>query len=178
MLTANRFDEIKKFTVSLHGTQVTDLSLGDISKMAVMLAELCAEIERLRRVPEIGGRGHIKPVILDAQGQAVVPPPIAHQLVVERREQYDIDRFEAIMAIPDLAPWRLFSLRWGLAPPPGGWEDTATILNVIHAVRLGIKEVPLFQKTISASWITSNQRQLPPGVRLVNGSLTGVELPD
>ncbi len=178
MLTANRIDEIKKFTVGLHGKKLDTGSLGDIGKMATMLAELAAEIERLRTPAQATGRGHLKPVILDAKGQAIAPPPISQQLAVERREQYEQDRFAALMAVPDLAEWRLFSLRWGLAPPPGGWEDKDMQLRVIHAVRLGVKEVPLFQKTISASWIKSQGFQLPPGVTLINGELNGVELPD
>lgn len=177
-LTANRFDEIKTFTAGLHGTKVADIAVGDIAKMAVMLAELAAEIERLRTPAQVGGRGHIKPVILDAKGQAIAPPPISQQLVIERREQFDADRYEAIMAIPNMLPWRLFSLRWGLAPPPGGWEDVESQLRVIHAVRLGIKQVPLLQKSASASWIKSRGFALPPGVTLVDGVLRGVENED
>lgn len=178
MLTANRFDEIKTFTADLHGTKIAELSVGKIAEMATMLAELAVEVDRMRTPAQAQGRGHLKPVILDGQGNAIAPPPISQQLAVERRAQYDSDRFDAIMAIPDIDPWRVFSLRWGLSPPPGGWDDHDTILRVIHSVRIGVKNVPLFQKTISASWLYAHGIALPPGVTLSQGVLSGVDLPD
>ena len=178
MLTANRFDEIKKFTAGLHGTKVADLPQEDVAKMAVMLAELAAELERMKQPAQAQGRGHIKPVVLDAQGKPVLPPPIAQQIAVERREQYDADRLEAVLSVGDLSVWKRFSLRWGLSPPPGGWQNTEAQLNVIHAVRLGIKAVPLFEKQVSANVLVARGVKLPPGVTLINGELRGVELPD
>lgn len=181
MLTANRFDEIKTFTASLHGTKVADLALSDVAKMAVMLAELAAEIERLRTPAQTNQRSHLKPVVLDAQGKPVAPPPLHQQFAAERREQYDADRFEAIMALQTadpVGPWKRFSLRWGLAPPPGGWDNFEAIFNVIHSVRIVVKDVPYVEKHWSASYLTSKGIKLPPGVTLINGELRGVELPD
>jgi len=177
MLTANRFDEIKKFTAGLHGTKVADLKLEAIAGMAVMLAELCAEIERLRTPAPAVGRGHLKPVVLDAQGKPVAPPPLHHQFAAERREQYDADRLEALLDGKADA-WRVFSLRWGLSPPPGGWENTEAIYNVIQAVRLGVKGVPYLTKLMAAQHLVAKGIRLPQGVTLTNGELRGVEIPD
>jgi hypothetical protein len=181
LLTANRYDQIK-VAVRLYQTD-PQVALVDvtINEALDMLVDLAKDFDRMRQVVQLqggGGRGHLKPVVLDSQGEPVVPPPISQQLAVERRMQYDADRFEAVMAIPDLEPWRVFSLRWGLAPPPGGWTDTSTILRLIHTVRLGIKAVPYIDKHFSAVTLSSQGIKLPPGVALINGTLTGVEHPD
>lgn len=175
MLTANRFDQIKKFTKTLHGRSISTIPDKDIRDMAIMLAELAAEVERLMTpVKGPGGnRSHVRPVVLDARGQPVLPPPVSHQLAADRREQYDIDRFEAIMSPNDLSVWIRFSLRWGLTPPPGGWENEDAILQVIHGVRLGVRAVPHLEKHYSATYLTSRGHKLPPGVTLVNGVLSG-----
>jgi hypothetical protein len=175
MLTANRFDQIKTFVKSLHGKSISKIPDQHVREMAIMLAELAAEVERLltpARGPG-GNRSNIRPVVLDARGQPVLPPPVSHQLAADRREQYDIDRFEAIMHPNDLTHWIKFSLRWGLTPPPGGWENEDAMLHVIHGVRLGIRAVPHLEKHFSATWLTSRGHRLPQGVTLVNGVLSG-----
>jgi hypothetical protein len=177
MLTANRFDHIKKMVRVFKASKGVRLSDTNIENALTMLEECVLEIDRMRGVPTIAGRGHVRPVVLDGEGRPVPPPPIEQQLAVERREQYDADRYEAVMAAPDIGPWRVFSLRWGLAPPPGGWENDAVILNVIHAVRLSLKQVPYIDKHFSAVHLTSNGIGLPHGVTLVNGELRGVKLP-
>lgn len=177
MLTANRFDEIKKFTAALHGTKVADLPHTDVAKMATMLAELASELERMRQPAPTHQRSHLKPVVLDAQGKPVVPPPLSQQFAAERREQYDADRLEALIDGKPAA-WRVFSLRWGLTPPPGGWENEEAIYNVIQAVRLSVKAIPYLTKLIAAQHLVAHGHRLPQGVTLSNGELRGVELPD
>lgn len=174
-LTANRFDEIKKFTTALHGKKIADIPDADIAKMGVMLAELAAELERMRQPAQVAGRGHVKPVVLDAQGNAVAPPPLSQQFAVERREQYDEDRFDAIKDPTDTDKWRVFCLRWGLAPPPGGWENREAITNVIHAIRIGVRGVPHLEKHKSAMHLRAKGIALPPGVTLIDGVLRGTE---
>lgn len=158
--------------------KVGELSLEMVGAMLMMLDQCAQEIDRLRAVPEVGGRGHLKPVILDARGQAIPPPPIAHQLAAERREQYDRDRFEAVQMPVSLDRWRVFALRWGLPPPPGGWDSGEQITNVIHAIRLGIKQTSYVEKHFSAVYLTSRGITLPQPAKLVGGVLSGVDLPD
>jgi hypothetical protein len=173
LLTANRFDQIKKRIDDWQGGE--PIWQNAVSELFDMLKELADEIDRLRMPAQAGGRGHLKPVILDAQGQAVVPPPLAHQFAAERREQYDSDRFDAIMNPDDIDRWRVFCLRWGLAPPPGGWKNREAITNVIHAVRLGVRRVPHLEKHISAMHLKAKGIGLPPGVTLAGGDLHGTE---
>lgn len=181
LLTANRFDEIKKRIETLRRRKdqsgiyaVTEL-FNMLKELFNMLKELAAEVERLR-TPKVWGRGHIRPVIIDAQD--VVLLPLAHQFAAERREQYNADRFESIIDPSGTDKWRVFCLRWGLAPPPGGWENTEAITNVIHEVRLGVKAIPYVGKHLSAVYLNARGIQLPQGVRLQGGMLSGVELPD
>jgi hypothetical protein len=84
------------------------------------------------------------------------------------------------MAVMSLDPdqWRIFSLRWGLAPPPGGWENTEAIVNVMHAVRVGVRSVPYLEKHFSAVYLTSKGIHLPKPLRLENGVLVGHDTDD
>lgn len=181
MLTANRFDEIKKAVQRFR--QYAGAYEEETVQAFGMLGELADEIDRLRTPAQAAGRGHVKPVVLDAQGKPVLPKPIAQQFAAERRAQYEADRLEAITMTRENAGtlverWRVFALRWGLAPPPGGWGNEEAITNVIHAVRLGVKAVSYVEKHFSAVYLTSRGIALPPGVKLVGGVLTGVDLPD
>ena len=173
MLTANRFDEIKTATKNYDLSHVTALDLAGLGDIFTMLKECVAEIERARAVPIVGGRDHVKPVIFDAKGQAIAPPPISQQLAAERREQYAADRHEALMSL-DLAIWRVFCLRWGIAPPPAGWGAEDQITNVMHMIRLGVATIPHFEKHKSALVLKARGIALPPGVKLEGGVLTGV----
>ena len=144
-----------------------------------MLTDLASELDRLRQPAATPhAKGHLRPVLLDQQGQAITPPPISQQLAVERRAQFDADRFEAIQVPVDLDRWRVFCLRWGMAPPPGGWDSFDKITNVVHSIRLGVKRVPYIDKHFSAVYLTSKGIALPQGVKLIAGILSGVELPD
>lgn len=181
MLTIERYEEIKRLNRLHQNGDQHRVGVKDVPLLTAlnMIGDLVVEVERLRTPAQgPGGRGHLRPVILDAKGEAVPPPPIGHQLGVERREQYAEDRFEAIMAIPDMEPWRKFSLRWGLNPPPGGWEDHEIQLVVIHKVRLGTKAVPYWEKVESARWLHKRSIKLPPGITFDGITLTGVELPE
>lgn len=174
MLTPDRYKEIGAVVKSWQTKR--ECKYDAASAVLDMLVDLAAEVDRLR-TPSQGpqGSGHLKPVILDAKGQPVVPPPLAHQFAAERRQQYDDDRFDAIMHPEDPNRWRVFSLRWGLAPPPGGWENTDAISNVVHSVRLGVKRVPYVDKHFSAVTLLSRGIALPQGITLRNGVLSGVE---
>lgn len=185
MLSANQFDRVKKSIDEWKQMQVGDLTLKEIGAMLVMLDQCAQEIDRLRQPAQAAGRGHLKPVILDAQGQAVAPLPLTHQFAAERREQYELDRLDAITINRDTHPaagivdrWRVFALRWGLAPPPGGWDSVDQITNVVHAIRLGVVQVPYIDKHFSAVYLTSRNIPLPRPAVLKDGILTGVPLPD
>lgn len=173
MLTANRFDEIK---TAVRAYQAKPHSITyTVQQVFGMLVDLAAEMDRMRQPAQAAGRGHIKPVVLDAQGNAVAPPPLAHQFAAERREQYDNDRLEAISDPDDIDKWRVFSLRWGLSPPPGGWENRAVITDVIHSVRLTVLRVPHLEKHKSAVYLRGKGIALPQGVTLIDGELRGTE---
>lgn len=178
MLTANRFDEIKKFADSMPGTQIADLSLGNITKLAVYLKETTDEIDRLRSVPQIKPGGHVKPLILDpATGKPLVGPPLAQQFAGERREQYQLDRAEALQRDPtglDPNKWRIFALRWGLSPPPGGWEiNRELIINMMHRLRVELDSLDPLERHVSAMHCKSNGIALPHGYELKDGQLHG-----
>lgn len=111
-------------------------------------------------------------VVLDAQGQPILPAPMAAQFEGERRNQYALDRHMAVMSL-DPDQWRVFALRWGLAPPPGGWDNHEAITNVMHAVRLGVRSVPYIDKHFSAVYLTGRGIALPRPMRLENGVLVG-----
>lgn len=175
MLTANRFDQIKASIRSWKALPLAELKLSEavIGQILQAAVDLSDEIDRLRNIPQVGGKSHVKPVMLDAQGQPIAPPPIAHQFAAERREQYALDRHEALIAL-NAGAWRVFALRWGLAPPPGGWEQIEQIMNVMHAVRLGVESIPYLEKHVSAVYLTSRGIALPPGLTLIDGELRGV----
>jgi hypothetical protein len=116
-------------------------------------------------------------VVLDANGAPILPAPLTQQFEGERRNQYALDRHMAVMAL-DPDQWRVFSLRWGLTPPPGGWENAEAITNVMHAVRLGVRSVPYFEKHLSAVFLSSKGIKLPPPMRLLDGVLVGHDTDD
>lgn len=178
MLSVARLKEIGDVVKTWQRERSHEVTMS-IPKALDMLVELAGELDRLRKPGELPtARGHLRPVLLDQQGQAITPPPVAQQLAVDRRAQYDLDRFEAIQVPVNLDAWRVFCLRWGMAPPPGGWDAIEQITNVIHSIRLGVKRVPYIDKHFSAVYLTSKGIKLPQGVTLVNGILGGVELPD
>lgn len=173
LITANRFDEIKTFAKELHGTPVTDICLADIGKMLVAIDELSAELDRIRSVPTIrNSGGHVKPLVLGPDGAPVMGPPLAQQFAAERRQQYDEDRVEALSdENPDPKKWRTFALRWGLAPPPGGWDNTNLIIITMHRLRMEVDAVPYILKHASAVTLKANGIALPHGYRLQDGEL-------
>lgn len=96
----------------------------------------------------------------------------------ERGIQYHADRIEALKSL-DLKVWRVFALRWNLAPPfPGGWDAERTLYAVMHKTRLSL---PAFfteeERTISAQWCFDNVVDLPEGLTFVDGKLSGEALP-
>lgn len=170
MLTANQFDKIKHKIQYLENTTVAKLTMGEIGEMLTMLKDLSAEIDRSRNVPQIGGKSHVKPLLLGADGKPVLGLPLVQQFAAERREQYAKDRHVAL-TLMTVDAWRVYALRWGLTPPPGGWEDETTIINMMHRLRLDVVTIPYIEKHKSAVHCTSNGIALPLGVELVNGEL-------
>lgn len=170
-MNLQRFDQIKTKTAEFENAKLEVVSMKMMGDIFVLLQECVAELEvRFNPVPI--KRTGPKPVILDAQGKPVLPPPMVVQFEGERRDQYALDRHMAVMSL-DPDQWRIFSLRWGLTPPPGGWENTEAITNVMHAVRLGVRSVPYLDKHFSAVHLTSRGIALPPGLRLQGGVLIG-----
>ena len=137
-------------------------------------ADFVDELDRVRNIPQTGNRGHLKPVILDAKGEAIAPPPISHQLQLDRKVQYALDRFDCMMSL-DTDQFRIFSLRWGLVPPPGGWENRELIINTMHTIRVGLPEIPYMEKHKSAMHMVANNLKLPPGIYFEDGELKGVQ---
>lgn len=170
-LNLSRFDQIKQ---SIKGW--SRLPLGEVSgqvlgNMMNALHEMVDELEVRFNPPPIKRTGP-KAVVLDAQGKPILPPPMVQQFEGERRDQYALDRHMAVMSM-DPDQWRIFSLRWGLTPPPGGWGNVEAITNVMHAVRLGVRSVPYLDKHLSAVYLSSRGIKLPPGMRIENGQLLG-----
>ncbi len=178
MLTANRFDEIKTFLRDVHQRTEQEDAILDVGAVVEMLSDVVKEVERIRSVPNVppARPTNVKPLVLGADGKPILGPPISQQLAVERREQYAIDRREAVErdARGNLDPrkWRLFCLRWGNGgPPPGGWENTAPIILAMHRIRLTLDDVPHIEKHWSAVALTSQGIALPPGMTLRDGVL-------
>ena len=118
-------------------------------------------------------------VVLDANGAPVLPKPLSQQFEAERREQYILDRHEALMSL-DPAKWRVFALRWGMAPPPqdqGGWDNHELIVDTMHTVRLVVASIPYEAQHISAMHLTAKGAKLPPGVYIEDGVLHGARKP-
>jgi hypothetical protein len=67
--------------------------------------------------------------------------------------------------------WRTYALRWGLSPPPGGWENQEAILNVMHRLIVELGTFPHISAHMSATYLTSRGLALPPGVALKDGVL-------
>lgn len=171
MLTANRFDQIKHKIQYLENTTVAKLTMGEIGEMLTMLKDLSAEIDRTRSVPNVRpGGSHVKPLLLGSDGKPVLGAPLVQQFAADRREQYAKDRHVAL-SLMTAEQWKIFSLRWGLTPPPGGWEDEVTIINMMHRLRLDVVTIPYLEKHKSAIHCTSNGIALPQGVTLENGEL-------
>lgn len=166
-----RFDQIKRSINAWHMMPLSEVSGQVLGNMMNAMNEMVAELELRFNPPPIKRTGP-RPVMLDAQGKPILPPPMVQQFEGERRDQYALDRHMAVMSL-DPDQWRVFSLRWGLVPPPGGWENTEAILNVMHAVRLGVRSVPYVEKHFSAVHLTSRGVKLPTGMRLENGVLVG-----
>lgn len=114
-------------------------------------------------------------VVLDAQGQPVLPAPFSVQFEGERREQWALDRHECLMSL-DPAHYRVFALRWGMAPPPpqfGGWDNHELIIDTMHSMRLVVDSIPYQAKHISAMHLLAKGRTLPPGLSVRDGVLYG-----
>lgn len=175
MLTNERFEQIKKqigeWTAAWVNIKWHEV---DADEVLSALTHLRDEIIRVRSTPQVGGRSHVKPVIFDAQGKPTAPPPLAQLFAHERREQFALDRHEAMMSL-DPMQWRTFALRWGLSPPPGGWENTQAIVNMMHRTRLEIDSIPYLAKHLSATHCIANGIALPQGMRIENGMLYGTK---
>lgn len=172
MLTTNRYDKIKTQLKRWETTTIEAVPLADIGIMICYLQELTTEIDRRDNIPRVKTGAGPRPVILDAKGAPILPNPLVQQFEGQRRDQYALDRHMAVMSM-DPDQWRVFSLRWGLTPPPGGWENTEAIVNVMHAVRLGTRSVPYIDKHFSAVFLTSRGIKLPHGMWIADGVLHG-----
>lgn len=96
----------------------------------------------------------------------------AEKLKNMRAAQYIKDRTEVLTTM-DIPTWIVFSLRWGIAPPPNGFEDTETLLGLMHKVRLSLPQSNDIQKLSSAHWLMTHNIRLPGTFKLENGVLTG-----
>jgi hypothetical protein len=172
LLATNRYSAIKDNIKRWAAMTVGAISLSDVGMMLTHLQELAAEIDRRDNIPRVKTNAGPRPVILDAKGAPVLPNPLVQQFEGQRRDQYALDRHMAVMSL-DPDQWRIFSLRWGLTPPPGGWENTEAIVNVMHAVRLVVKSVPYIDKHFSAVHMKANGIALPPGMWIEGGVLHG-----
>ena len=91
-------------------------------------------------------------------------------LLAERRKQYEEDH-KAVLDSLSLHEWRKFVLRWGLSPPPGGWNDEPHVLGVMHKSRLVLKNFSDQQRLESAQYCVANNIPLPGSMTLIDGVL-------
>lgn len=96
----------------------------------------------------------------------------AEALKQMRANQYLKDRAEVLNSM-NIDDWIVFSLRWGLAPPPAGFEDRETLLGLMHKVRLSLPQSNDIQKLSSAHYLVSHRIKLPGTFKLEGGVLTG-----
>jgi len=96
----------------------------------------------------------------------------AEKLRNMRAAQYIKDRNEVLNTM-DIEGWIVFCLRWGIAPPPNGFEDRETMLGLMHKIRLSLPHSNDIQKLSSAHWLVTHHIRLPGTFKLENGVLTG-----
>lgn len=110
--------------------------------------------------------------MVGSEGVSIINAEQAEKLKAMRAAQFMKDRLEVLKTM-DVASWVVFCLRWGLAPPPGGFEDSETLLAVMHKVRLSLPQSNSIQKLSSAHWLVTHNIRLPGTFKLENGVLTG-----
>jgi hypothetical protein len=117
------------------------------------------------------------PVVLAAPEGSGVAPQVTSAADLEhlkrlRTKQYLNDRDDALRSM-SVHEWIKFALRWGLAPPPQGFEDHKTLRIVMHKVRLCLTGTTHEQAMESALFLSANNIKLPGSMALIDGVLTG-----
>jgi len=110
---------------------------------------------------------------MQATLERAMTPLMAERYKAQRINQYLLDRVEALASPVDPKNWVTFGLRWGLMPPPKGWEDTTTLEIVMHKVRLSLDRTSPEDKLESALWLQLRNVPLPASMSIVNGELHG-----
>lgn len=110
---------------------------------------------------------------LQATLDRAMSPLMAEKYKQLRVNQYLTDRVEALASPIDLKKWIAFALRWGMPPPPRGFEDEQTLMIVIHKTRLALERTSPEDKLESALWLQNMQIPLPSSMSIVNGVLHG-----
>lgn len=89
-----------------------------------------------------------------------------------RANQFIKDR-TAVLASMDVDEWIVFCLRWGIAPPPQGFEDREQLLGLMHMSRMQLVQTDDISRLASAHWLQSRGIRLPGTYKLRDGLLTG-----
>lgn len=115
-------------------------------------------------------------VLAAPEGAGVAPqmasPELMEHLKALRSRQYLNDRADALRGM-SVHEWIKFALRWGLAPPPRGFEDHQTLRAVMHKVRLCLTATTHEQALESAQFLIAHNIKLPGSLTLVDGVLAG-----
>jgi hypothetical protein len=96
----------------------------------------------------------------------------AEAFKIQRLAQFKEDRVQALRAFDDLQVWRVFSLRWNLAPPfPYGFNNPIAPLAVIHRLRCIGEEFDDTEKLVRAEWLIANNYAAAGGISIVDGKV-------
>ena len=112
------------------------------------------------------GEGASQPTVTTITGEQ------AEKLKQLRAAQYIKDRNDVLVTM-SIQDWVVFCLRWGIAPPPNGFEDTETLLGLMHKIRLSLPQSNDIQKLSSAHYLSTHNIRLPGTFVLRDGVLTG-----
>lgn len=97
---------------------------------------------------------------------------VALDYEAQRKAQFEADQLEMVRSLDPLE-FKKLKLRWGMAPPPGGWNDTATIMKAIHMQRIVMKALEMDERMKSVRFILAAGLKLPPQVLLQGDAMTG-----
>jgi len=110
--------------------------------------------------------------VLGKVARVAMPSELVSKLTMMRAEQNIKDR-TAALNIMSVELWIMFCLRWGVPPPPQGFDDHEQLLGVMHMLRMHLPQHDDLQKLTSAHWLVSRGIKLPGTYRLRDGALTG-----
>lgn len=131
----------------------------------------------IEHTPATEARSMQLPTVLGSlDGNRVTPqitrPADLEKLKLMRTQQYLNDRNDALRGM-SVQEWIKFCLRWGLAPPPQGFEDHRTLRCVMHKVRLCLTTTTHEQALESAIHLKGQGVPLPGSMTLIDGVLSG-----